>query len=453
MNGARAEQMAVVTSLWAQLRVPDRARYLDRAAQAIIDEFDDVCLALAAESQRPRTEIASLQLLGAIDALHWLSDNARRLTGAHRFSLPRALHPLTRASAGFAPVGVVGVRGGRGAPFAEPLAAIGAALLSGNGAILAPAPDALAAGARIAGVLARAGLPEGLVRVENVSLARCDRVLEEPLAGHGSDSMIVLADANLRHAVDGALWGACAGAGQLAGSLKRAYIVAERYDEFLELLVGAAEELVLGDPLLAETQLGPLAGDDVAARLDAVVAETLAAGATLRCGGRRNAVAASGAFFAPLVLTEVASDSRLASERVPGPVLLVAPVADSAAGVAAANGGERSLGASIWSADRRAAVRVARELQARVVWGNDHPPSQPARMLAAEALHRCAREQLITWDPPSRRPPWRYPYDAAGPQAARALANLQSARDGDRERALRDGAPAAVRLARRALRR
>ena len=450
---AHGEQMGVVTSLWAQLRVPDRARYLDRAAQAIIDEFDDVCLALAAESQRPRTEIASLQLLGAIDALRWLSENARRLTGAHRFSLPRSLHPLTRASAGFAPVGVVGVRGGRGAPFAEPLATLGAALLAGNGAILAPAPDALAAGARIAGVLARAGLPEGLVRVENVSLAPCDRVLEEPPVGHGPDAMIVLADAHLRHAVDGALWGACAGAGQLAGSLKRVYVVAERHEEFLELLVGAAEELVLGDPLLADTQLGPLAGEAVAARLESLIGEAVAGGATRRCGGRRNDVPASGVFFAPVVMSGVPPNSRLARERVPGPILLVEPVADSAAGVAAANAGERSLGASIWSADRRAAVRVARELRARVVWGNDHPPSQPARMLAAEALTRCTREQLITWDPPSRRPPWRYPYDAAGPLAARALAALQSARDGDRERALRDGAPAALRLAGRALRR
>jgi hypothetical protein len=72
-------------------------------------------------------------------------------------------------------------------------------------------------------------------------------------------------------------------------------------------------------------------------------------------------------------------------------------------------------------------------------------------MLAAEALTRCTREQLIAWDPPSRRPPWRYPYDAEAPRAARALATLHSARDGDRERALRDGGAAVLRLAGRTL--
>ena len=98
-GGSLADELAAVTRLWAQLRVADRARYLERAAQAVIDEFDDLCLTLAAESQRPCAEIAALELLAAIDALRWLAENARRLLGPHRFALPRSLHPLTRASA------------------------------------------------------------------------------------------------------------------------------------------------------------------------------------------------------------------------------------------------------------------------------------------------------------------------------------------------------------------
>jgi acyl-CoA reductase-like NAD-dependent aldehyde dehydrogenase len=453
VSGPLGEEMAVVTSLWAQLRVPDRARYLERAAQAVIDEFDDLCLALARESQRPRAEIAALELLAAVDALRWLAENSRRLTGARRFGLPRSLHPLTRASAGFAPVGVVGIRGVRGAPFAEPLATVGAALLAGNGVVLAPGPDAVAAGGRLAGVLARAGLPEGLVRVGNVSLARCARVLEEGAGPRGADAMIVLADANLRHAAEGALWGACCGAGQLAGSVKRLYVAQERSEELLEALCTAARELTLGDPLLPATQLGPLAGEPVADALADAIDEATSAGAVLHCGGRTAVAGAAGTFFAPAILSGVPADARLVQARVPGPVLSVTAVADSAAAVALANGGERSLGASVWGSDRRAAVRIARELQARVVWGNDHPPSPPPRMLAAQALSRCTREQLIAWDPPSRRPPWRYPYDAAAANAAHTLATLHSAREGDRERALREGgSSAAVWLAGRTLR-
>jgi acyl-CoA reductase-like NAD-dependent aldehyde dehydrogenase len=318
--------------------------------------------------------------------------------------------------------------------------------------VLAPGADAAVSGTRIAGVLARAGLPEGLVRVANVSLARCARVIEEGAGPRGADAMIVLADANVRRAADGALWGACCGAGALAGSVQRVYVARERFDELLEALCRGASEIRLGDPLLPDTQLGPLAGVATADALEDAIDEALRDGGTLHCGGRTAVSGAPGVFFAPAVLTGVPPGARLMRQRVSGPVLAVAAVADSAVAVKLANGGERSLGASVWGGDRRAAAQIARELQARVVWGNDHPPAPPARMLAAEALSRCTREQLLTWDPPSTRTPWRYPYDAAMTQGAQVLAGLQSARDGDRERALRGGGGTAVmRLAGRAL--
>src|ERR1700692_1266271 len=79
MSGTLADELATVTPLWAQLRVADRAHYLERAAQAVIDEFDEICVTIAGESRRPAAEIAALELLGAVDALRWLADNARRL--------------------------------------------------------------------------------------------------------------------------------------------------------------------------------------------------------------------------------------------------------------------------------------------------------------------------------------------------------------------------------------
>jgi hypothetical protein len=96
-------------------------------------------------------------------------------------------------------------------------------------------------------------------------------------------------------------------------------------------------------------------------------------------------------------------------------------------------------------------VRIARELRARVVWGNDHVPAMPLRQAAADALERCGRAQLITWEPAGRRPPWRYRYDGATQRAARSIAWLHSSREGEREQALRDGAPAIIRLAGRSL--
>ena len=453
-DGSLAGELAAVTRLWAQLRVADRAHYLERAAQAVVDEFDELCLTLAGEAQRPRAEIAAFELLAVIDALRWLAANARGLLGARRFALPRTLHPLTRASAGLAPVGVVGIRGVAGAQFALPLPTVGAALLAGNGVIITPAPGTARAGERLAGVLTRAGLPEGLVRVAGEDgLEGCARLLDLGSGPSGPDAMIVLADAKLAQAVDGALWAACAGAGQLAGSLKRVYVAQERHAEFLQALCSAAAKLELGDPLAPHTQLGPLAGEAVATALAEAINESVGLGAVLLGGGRTSVAAARGAFFAPAVLSGVPRQARLARERVAGPVLCVSAVADSVEAVELANGGERSLGASIWSADRRRAVRIARELRARIVWGNDHVPVAPLRQAAAGALEHCGREQLITWEPAAHHPPWRYRYDAATQRAARTLAVLHSTREGEREQALRDGAPAIIRLAGRALRR
>jgi succinate-semialdehyde dehydrogenase/glutarate-semialdehyde dehydrogenase len=436
-------EMGPVTRLWAQLRVGDRARYLEKASQGVVDEFDDTCAAIAGEARQPTVEIASLEVIPAIDALRWLGEGAKRLLGAHRFALPRALHPLTRASAGHAPVGVVGVRGEDGAPFGLPLCAIGAALLGGNGVVFAPADGAAVGAERILRVLGRAGLPEGLVALGEPSLEGCDVVLDLGAGPSGGDAMIVLADARLDRAVEGALWAACAGAGERAGSLKRVFVERDVFEEFVSGLAGAASALEPGSG-----ELGEMSSERTCAALQAAIDEALGLGALVRCGGRGGGGAVG---FAPVVLTDVPAAARLRRERVGGPVVCVSAVADPVEAAALANSPQRCLGASIWSADRRHAVRIARELEARVVWGNDHVPALPLRQAAADALEDCGRAQLITWEPPSGRPPWRYPYDDAAGLAARAVAALHSRRDGEREQAVRDGGRAVVRVLGRAV--
>jgi predicted aminopeptidase len=126
-------------------------------------------------------------------------------------------------------------------------------------------------------------------------------------------------------------------------------------------------------------------------------------------------------------------------------VLVVNAVSSAVEAAALANAPARSLGASIWSSDRRHAVRIARELAARVVWGNDHVPALPLREAAAEALERCGRAQLITWEAASGRPPWRFRYEPGTQRSVRAVALLHSQRDGEREQALREEGPAILR--------
>src|SRR4051812_4779980 len=160
---ALIRRSAEVQPLWALLRTADRARYLRRAAQAVIDEFDELERLLGDAHGRPLGEVAALELLPAIDALFWLAQDGVRALRERRLPVPRDTQPFTRARLAYEPLGVVAIVGAGAAPFAEPLWQVGAALLAGNGVVLKPSPRAALAGERIARIFTRASLPEGLL--------------------------------------------------------------------------------------------------------------------------------------------------------------------------------------------------------------------------------------------------------------------------------------------------
>ena len=197
-------------------------------------------------------------------------------------------------------------------------------------------------------------------------------------------------------------------------------------------------------------------------RVRELVAEAVEGGATLHCGG-----GLEGPYVAPVVLTGVRDDMRIAREDVPGPVLTIDRVESEDQAIAAANRTSLGLGASVWTADRYKAQRIAAELRVGMVWVNDHLVTRSApevpwggvrgaglgRARGAIALRTCAEPKVVTWDPPRGRPWWWFPYDAGLVKAGRTVARMRSIRDADREAGLREGAGPTLRVAARALRR
>jgi succinate-semialdehyde dehydrogenase / glutarate-semialdehyde dehydrogenase len=486
--------VAKVQPLWALLRLKDRARYMRRMAQAVIDDFDELLASLAREQGRPRGEIAALELLAAIDALIWIADEGADVLGSRRVAISRSMAIAKRARIAYEPYGVVAVIGAGSAPFAQPLGQIAGALLAGNGVAFKPAARACLAGERISRVLARAGLPEGLVRVVHggadvgVALAKApvDKVLftGSPAVGRvvaracvsrekevtvelgGKDAMLVLADANLPASVAGALWAGCAGAGQARGSLERVYVLREVHDRFVSALVEGAQALTVGDPADPRVQVGPLASARRVAHVETLVEEAVAAGAQLHCGGPIAPPGCeAGAFYAPAVITGATREMRVLREPIDGPVLVVVAVDSIDEAITLANDSDYGLGASVWTADRYQGTRIARELHAGMVWLNDHLPGPTVsrgpwgaagggglgRTLGEAGLRACAQEKLITWDPTAARGLWWGPYDQTTLRAARAVAKMRSGREIDREHAWREGALALGRMGARAL--
>jgi succinate-semialdehyde dehydrogenase/glutarate-semialdehyde dehydrogenase len=476
--------------LWRSLRIADRARYMQRAAQAVIDEADELTELLCREQGRPRAEAELMELVPAIDTLQWLAEHGPGILSGERIGFSRALHPVKRGRWSYEPLGVVGVIGPATEPFATPLGDVAVALMAGNGVVFKPSPFACLAGERIARVFARAGLPEGLLcvvhghantgaalveaRVNQVRFTgsvhagravaeACARgVKRAVLEMGGKDVALVCADADVGRAARGAVWAAFANAGQCGGSLERAFAVDAVHDRFLEAVVAGTRELSVGDPADPAIAIGPLVSRARADRVRELVADAVEGGATLHCGG-----GLEGPYIAPVVLTGVRDDMRIAREDVPGPVLTIDRVESEEEGIAAANRTSLGLGASVWTADRYKAQRIAAELRVGMVWVNDHLVTRSApevpwggvrgaglgRARGAIALRTCAEPKVVTWDPPRGRPWWWFPYDAGLVKAGRTVARMRSVRDADREAGLREGAVPTLRVAARALRR
>ncbi len=432
--------------LWALVPVAGRARFLRRTAAAILDELEPLADRLASDLGQPRTEALLAELLPSVGGLHDLADNGPKALRDRRLGRIPALRAGRRTLLVNAPLGVVGLRAGASSPWAEPVLEAGAALLAGNGVVLA-APMAEA----IRGAFLRAGVPAELIAAaeEDAALEGCDQVVEmHPPRQKGT--MLVLDGAPLERTVSGALWAAFAGGGRHRAAVGRIVCVPSVTGPLVDALVAGAGRLRAGDPRLADTEVGPLGSSEQRAHVEALVREAVEGGATQQCGGPLD-LPFPGAFYAPAVLRGVAAGARILHEEVPGPVLAVVEAASEAEAISLARGAPT---VSVWTGDRALGERVARGLGAEVAWVNEHGHSLPGgtvRVAAHIDVRRLASQ-------PTRLRSARWlPYDPVLVRASTTTALVMHGREGDRLANLRRGAlpfaRTAMKLAREALER
>jgi len=491
---AVVDEVAEVQPFWAGLPMSDRARYMRRAAQVVIDNLDELSELLTREQGKPRNESYTMELLPTVDALRWIAEAGPHILADERVRMPTFLKQK-RARHAFEPLGVVGVIAPWNYPWSIPFGEVAIALMAGNGVVLKPAPLTPLIGQRIQWVFERAGLPDGIVRTVHGDAEPGQALVEssvakvfftgsvevgrkvgtscaEQLKGSvlelgGKDPMIVCADANLPNAISGCLWGGFANAGQTCAGIERVYVVKEVADRFVEGVVQGARALRVGDPMDWTTEVGPMVSREQFDIVSELVDDAVASGATLHCGGPLEIEGfPEAAFYAPAVLTGVTHDMRIMREEIFGPVVPIVTVESEEEAIGLANDSEFGLGASVWTLDRGRGERIGRRIESGMVWINDHMYSHGAcscawggvkhsglgRAHSKFGFYECANVKLLAWEPSRTRDFWWHPYDEALGTAVHAAAQLLYGRDADKSQALRRVVRPGIEVARKSLR-
>jgi len=310
----------------------------------------------------------------------------------------------TNSYVAFEPLGIVLAIMPWNFPFWQVFRFAAPALMAGNVALLKHASNVPQCALAIEDVFHSTGFPsgafqtllvsgsvaEGLVedrRVAAVTLTGSDstgakvaqaagRALKKTvLELGGSDPFIVLADADLEAAAETGTRARNQNAGQSCIAAKRFIVHRGVAEEFERLLIERTAALRVGDPMLRETRVGPMARADLLDALEDQVQRSVKSGARLATGGRR--LNGKGYFYAPTVLTDVTPDMPAAREETFGPVAAVIRASDEGEAVAIANSSPYGLGASLWTRDTGRARELAREIQAGSVFINGMVASDP----------------------------------------------------------------------------
>lgn len=191
----------------------------------------------------------------------------------------------------------------------------------------------------------------------------------------GSDPFIVCKDADVTQAVENAIKSRFLNTGQSCIAAKRFIIHTNVYEAFKSLLLKRVEQLQIGDPLLKETEIGPMAKNELAEELHELVLDAKQKGGTILIGGELNPQ--NKALYPPTIVENVNKDCKAYHEELFGPVAVLYEVQNDSEAIALANDTRFGLGASIWTQDKDKAQKMALEIECGNVHINSMVKSDP----------------------------------------------------------------------------
>ena len=303
----------------------------------------------------------------------------------------------------FEPLGVIGSIMPWNFPYWQALRFAAPCLMAGNVIVMKPSRITMQSGIEIEKAFTESGMPDGIYQTVVGSVESANHLIDSDVSAvtftgstnagakvgeraaknlkkcvlelGGSDPFIVLDDAIIEKAAEGAVKGRFINCGQSCVASKRFFVGKNIADEFTELFIKKASQLKVGDPMSIETDVGPISNKEGLETISGIVKDAKQKGAEILLGGSE--MDGKGFFYKPTILKNIKSDMRIATEETFGPVAPITVVENESEAIKLANESEFGLGASIWTKDLAKADKMSRRIDSGIVSVNNVVISDP----------------------------------------------------------------------------
>ena len=401
-RAVRGARRALVQGDWPAMTATQRGHLLYRLADLVADAAHHLGSVETTDSGKLAAETRA-QSAYVSDYYRYYAGLADKIQGDTLPIDKPDLHVYTTRE----PLGVVAAIVPWNAEMFLTATKVGPALAAGNTVVIKASEVAPAPLLEFARVIDEVGFPPGVVNLVTGFGEPCGRALTSHLmvdkvaftggvdtARHvvantvhnlapvtlelgGKSPILVFDDADFESAVNGAVAGNFGASGQSCVAGSRVFVQSGIHDEFVAEVVRRAEQIRIGDPLATETQMGPLATQAQRDRIESVVADSIAQGATLHTGGGRPDDLDSGWYYRPTVLGCPDQDVRSTQVELFGPVMSVLKFNTEDEAVVMANDTNFGLGAGIFTRDVSRVHRTARAIRSGIVWVNTYRAISP----------------------------------------------------------------------------
>ena len=401
-RAVQAAHRALWAPEWAEMTPTARGKLLVRLGDLVAEHADRLAELETRDTGKIIRETRA-QIGYVADYYRYFGGLADKLQGAH-LPIDKADMDVTLRRE---PIGVVAAIVPWNSQLFLSAVKVGPALAAGCTVVLKASEDGPAPLLEFARLIEMAGFPKGTVSILTGFGEPCGRALtSHPLVSRvaftggpetakyivrntaenfahttlelgGKSPVLVFADADLDSVSNAVVAGIFAASGQSCVAGSRLYVERPAYERLLEILKAKAERIVIGDPQDARTEMGPLATRRQRDGIEAVLARSIEAGASVITGGRRPSTQARGYYFQPTIIAAADNTVPCVAEELFGPVLSVMPFRDEAEALALANDSRYGLASGLFTSNLSRAHRVTRRLRAGIVWVNTYRAVSP----------------------------------------------------------------------------